>query len=49
VFGILYKKGYEPQDEGSLSQEEMENLLKTRKKDQQALTLINQCFDDHIF
>ncbi|KAL4378928.1 hypothetical protein GQ457_02G031910 [Hibiscus cannabinus] len=43
-------KGYEsPQDETLLSQQEMDALTKTKKKDQQALSLIHQCLDDSMF
>jgi len=46
----IVQKGYEePQIEGSLSQKDMENFLKTRKKGQQALTLIHQYLDDDMF
>ncbi|KAL4318065.1 hypothetical protein GQ457_18G013000 [Hibiscus cannabinus] len=43
-------KGYEsPQDETLLSQQERDALTKTKKKDQQALSLIHQCLDDSMF
>ncbi|KAL4361783.1 hypothetical protein GQ457_04G023210 [Hibiscus cannabinus] len=43
-------KGYEsPQDETLLSQQERDALTKTKKKDQQALSLIHQCLDDLMF
>ncbi|XP_047268060.1 uncharacterized protein LOC124898459 [Capsicum annuum] len=43
-------KGYtKPTIEETLSQNEKDVLIKTRKKDQQALTLIHQCLDDGMF
>ncbi|KAL4369109.1 hypothetical protein GQ457_05G014540 [Hibiscus cannabinus] len=43
-------KGYEsPQDETLLSQQERDALTKTKKNDQQALSLIHQCLDDSMF
>ncbi|KAL4301681.1 hypothetical protein GQ457_10G015230 [Hibiscus cannabinus] len=43
-------KGYEsPQDETLLSQQERDAFTKTKKKDQQALSLIHQCLDDSMF
>ncbi|KAH0776448.1 hypothetical protein KY290_007859 [Solanum tuberosum] len=46
----IVDKGYtKPFNEETLSSNENEVLLKTRKKDQQALTLIHQCLDDGMF
>ncbi|KAH0745848.1 hypothetical protein KY285_007505 [Solanum tuberosum] len=46
----IVDKGYtKPANEETLSSNEKEVLLKTRKKDLQALTLIHQCFDDGMF
>ncbi|KAL4377039.1 hypothetical protein GQ457_02G041930 [Hibiscus cannabinus] len=43
-------KGYEsPQDETLLSQQERDTLTKTKKNDQQALSLVHQCMDDSMF
>ncbi|KAL3322718.1 hypothetical protein AABB24_040021 [Solanum stoloniferum] len=43
-------KGYtKPINEETFPSNEKEVLLKTRKKDQQALTLIHQCLDDGMF
>ncbi|KAG5629913.1 hypothetical protein H5410_001630 [Solanum commersonii] len=43
-------QGYtKPANEGTLSSNEKEVLLKTRKKDQQSFTLIHQCLDDGMF
>ncbi|XP_004516856.1 uncharacterized protein [Cicer arietinum] len=46
----IVEKGYnEPQDEEGLSQVEKEVLAKTRKNDQQSLTVIHQCLDVSTF
>ena len=49
-FWDIIDKGYtKPANEETLPLNEKEVLLKTRKKDQQALTLIHQCLDDGMF
>ncbi|XP_070018817.1 uncharacterized protein [Nicotiana sylvestris] len=46
----IVDRGYaKPDNEEALPQTEKEVLAKTRKKDQQALTLIHQCLDDAMF
>ncbi|XP_015168950.1 uncharacterized protein [Solanum tuberosum] len=46
----IVDKGYtKPVNEETLPSNEKKVLLKTRKKDQQALTLIHQCLDDGMF
>ncbi|XP_015167458.1 uncharacterized protein [Solanum tuberosum] len=46
----IVDKGYtKPINEETLPLNEKEVLLKTRKKDQQTLTLIHQCLDDGMF
>ncbi|XP_070002651.1 uncharacterized protein [Nicotiana sylvestris] len=46
----IVDRGYaKPDNEEALPQTEKEVLAKTRKKDQQALTLIHQCLDDTMF
>ncbi|KAK6148110.1 hypothetical protein DH2020_019022 [Rehmannia glutinosa] len=46
----VIEKGYEkPQNEATLFPTEKDILSKTKKKDQQALTLIHQCSDDSMF
>ncbi|KAK6124791.1 hypothetical protein DH2020_041464 [Rehmannia glutinosa] len=46
----VVEKGYEkPQNEATLSPTENDTLSKTKKKDQQVLTLIYQCLDDSMF
>lgn len=49
VWDIVDKENTKPVNEETLSQNEKVILLKTRKKDQQALTLIHQCLDDDMF
>ncbi|XP_070020812.1 uncharacterized protein [Nicotiana sylvestris] len=46
----IIDRGYaKPDNEEALPQNEKEVLTKTRKKDQQALTLIHQCLDTAMF
>ncbi|XP_019231771.1 PREDICTED: uncharacterized protein LOC109212574 [Nicotiana attenuata] len=46
----IVDRGYaKPDNEEALPQNEKDVLAKTRKKDQQALTLIHQCLDDAMF
>ncbi|XP_070040248.1 uncharacterized protein [Nicotiana tomentosiformis] len=46
----IVDRGYaKPDNEEALAQNEKDVLTKTRKKDQQALTLIHQCLDDAMF
>ncbi|XP_070016596.1 uncharacterized protein [Nicotiana sylvestris] len=46
----IVDRGYaKPDNDEALPQNEKEVLAKTRKKDQQALTLIHQCLDDAMF
>ncbi|XP_019238530.1 PREDICTED: uncharacterized protein LOC109218606 [Nicotiana attenuata] len=46
----IVDRGYaKPDNEKALPQNEKDVLAKTRKKDQQALTLIHQCLDDAMF
>ncbi|XP_070026400.1 uncharacterized protein [Nicotiana sylvestris] len=46
----IVDRGYaKPDNEEALPQNKKEVLAKTRKKDQQALTLIHQCLDDVMF
>ena len=49
VWEVVEKSYEKPQNEDNLSQVEKDALSKTRKKDQQALTLIHQCLDDSMF
>ncbi|KAH0730437.1 hypothetical protein KY289_001625 [Solanum tuberosum] len=49
VWDIVDKRYTKVVDEETLSSNEKEVLLKTRKKDQHALTLIHQCLDDSMF
>ncbi|XP_070040281.1 uncharacterized protein [Nicotiana tomentosiformis] len=48
--GGIVDRGYaKPDNEEALPQNEKDVLAKTRKKDQQDLTLIHQCMDDAMF
>ncbi|XP_009790416.1 acid phosphatase 1-like [Nicotiana sylvestris] len=49
VWEIVDRRYAKPDNEEALPQNEKEVLAKTRKKDQQALTLIHQCLDDAMF
>ncbi|KAH0705787.1 hypothetical protein KY285_010318 [Solanum tuberosum] len=49
VWDIIDKGYTKPANEETLSSNEKEVLLKTKKKDKHALTLIHQCLDDGMF
>ena len=49
VWDIIDKRYTKPKNEEIFPSNEKEVLLKTRKKDQQAPTLIHQCLDDGMF
>ncbi|XP_012828533.1 PREDICTED: uncharacterized protein LOC105949762 [Erythranthe guttata] len=49
VWEIVDRGFVQPQNETTLSAVEKEALVKSKKKDQQALTRINQCLDESMF